>query len=287
MQDWLFEVANDPLLIMPDLFDAQNLETLYLPEPKSEASQFGDIVHQNCTIDPDFTDLRIVFDSEVGSYETAATQLQDVVVTGRRMMSDEQIQHILSIYYGNQGPWSGSGSTGGTGGPPPPPVVHVWEEDSDGDGRVDIVWIDNDGDGEIGAGDGASFLDNGPWNNLNAYQFNSIAQGLQNWAAEMGFDFVRTVGAAAVGAAARGDSVMQVSIRAGAGFFAAGEVSWMMHKLIIATLGNIDVAGSNEIQAAGYANWFGVYNPYTNGDGGNSGGGDGRGEQDDPQPEQP
>lgn len=204
------------------------------------------------------------------------TELPPVVVVGRRVMTDAQIEEILERHYSNLG-WSSAGGGGGGGGTAyvPPPVIHVWEEDTDGDGQVDTLWIDNDGDGQIGAGDGAAFLDNGPWTNLDAFQLNAMSQGLQSWAAEQGFEVLVTLGGALVGSQVTGEAALTVLIRNGSALLGPVQLSWMAHQLLIATVGNIDVSTSNQLGAATYADYFGVYNPYTNGDGPGTGGGSG------------
>lgn len=197
------------------------------------------------------------------------TQVGDVVVVGQRRMSDDQIRDILESYYNNMDGYSGGGSYGGGGGgtaaPPPPPVVYVQEEDTDGDGQIDTLWIDNDGDGYIGVGDGAAFLDNGPWSNLNSFQLNSVMEGLKGWMAEKGLEVAAILGGTAVGTMATGESAAAATIRAGSGMLMAPELSWMAHEILLATLGGIDFSETNQIQASGYAHHFGVYNPYTGG----------------------
>ncbi|RZI99475.1 MAG: hypothetical protein EON90_11460 [Brevundimonas sp.] len=144
----------------------------------------------------------------------------------------------------------------------------VREEDTDGDGKVDTLWIDNDGDGEIGVGDGAAFFDDGPWSNLNSQQFSDMLGGLQSYLASLGWDVALEVTAGA-GTGLTVNEMFKLKVEGKAAGI-VGDLVVEAHKILIAMLGNIDLAESNEIATSHYADQFGggnYYNPYTNGDG--------------------
>src|SRR5690606_36463611 len=101
-------------------------------------------------------------------------------------------------------------------------------------------------------GDGAAFLENGPWGDLNSFQLNSVMEGLKSWMAEKGFETLAILGGTAVGSLATAESAATATIRAGAGMLAPAELSWMAHEILIASLGGIDFSENNQIQASGF-----------------------------------